>query len=534
MTSSDSPPTAGGTPAAGVRPGFAALLRTLEGASRNRSAPELAAEAEASIQRVVRALVAESGTQDRPELAGAAARLLEAKGNEFEPALATLLALLHRYVAVVARGGHGFRVLVVEDDALAAGIVQTALAWAGHAVVIAATVADARRELLGPAFDLVVLDLLLPDGDGRNLLQAIRSEPRLSAIPVFVVSARLGQQTRQECFALGADAYFEKPLDLEAFAVATESRLVRQTHLRLQSRRDAVTGLPNRAAFLEAASGLPTTGDDESVATLAVLDLDHFRWVEETWGRQFAEGVLRRVGVRLAMSLRAASCFARWDGAEFVALFPRRSPVEAAVLVERALTGLRRLDFRAGTSPALSITFSAGLAGVRPGAAIADALASADRLCFTAKSSGRNRVVAEGSDSTVPTRRILLAEDDPRITELLVRQLRREGFEVVAYPNGAEALAAAPESGAALVITDLEMPELDGLGLLRGLREHPLTRHLPVMVLTAMGDENHIVRAFELGADDYVLKPFTIREVAARLRRMLRRPTTSGVPLTVG
>jgi len=531
MASSEFLPPPG---SAGARPGFAALLRALETAARDRGEPTLAAEAELSIRRVIRSLVAEAGARDRPELIGAATRALQSVGTDFEQALAPLLALLHRYVAASSQSGQGCRVLVVEDDAAAARTVETTLGWAGHQVIIAPTVAEARRQLAAGPFDLLVLDLLLPDGDGRNLLQEIRSEPRVSGIPVFVVSARLGTQTRSECFALGADAYFEKPLELESFAVAVEARLVRQTHQRTESRRDSVTGLPNRAAFLEAAALLPGAGSDDGTATLAVLDLDHFRWVEETWGRQFAEGVLRRVGVRLAMSLRKASCFARWDGAGFVALFPRRTPVEVEVLMERALVGLRRLDFRSGTTPALSITFSAGLVGVSPGEAILDALASADRLCFTAKISGRNRVVIEGSSSALPSRRVLLAEDDPRISALLVRQLRREGFEVIPYPNGAQALAAAPESGAALVITDLEMPELDGLGLLSGLREHPVTRHIPVMVLTGMGAEKYVIRAFELGADDYVLKPFTIREVAARLRRMLRRQTTAGVPLTAG
>ncbi|MGH7702714.1 MAG: response regulator transcription factor, partial [Gemmatimonadales bacterium] len=96
------------------------------------------------------------------------------------------------------------------------------------------------------------------------------------------------------------------------------------------------------------------------------------------------------------------------------------------------------------------------------------------------------------------------------------------------YKDGAEALAAAPQSGASLIISDVEMPYLNGFELLRGLRQLPACRHLPIMMLTGMGDEDQIVRAFELGADEYVLKPFLIREVIARVRRLLRQEGLRG------
>jgi DNA-binding response OmpR family regulator len=126
---------------------------------------------------------------------------------------------------------------------------------------------------------------------------------------------------------------------------------------------------------------------------------------------------------------------------------------------------------------------------------------------------------------------VLLAEDDPSVVRLLTKHLRREGFEVIAFPDGAAALAGAAGCGASLVISDVQMPRLDGLSLVGELREHPEFRHIPIMMLTAMGDESYIVRAFELGADDYVLKPFSMREVTARLRRLLRRPSLAGTPI---
>jgi DNA-binding response OmpR family regulator len=123
---------------------------------------------------------------------------------------------------------------------------------------------------------------------------------------------------------------------------------------------------------------------------------------------------------------------------------------------------------------------------------------------------------------------VLFAEDDDAVVRLVTLQLQQEGFEVLHYPNGALALKAAAESGAALVISDVEMPEMDGLSFLRELRRLPACRHVPVMMLTAMGDEQYIVQAFELGADEYVVKPFSMNELVARIRRLLRRQSISG------
>jgi diguanylate cyclase (GGDEF)-like protein len=422
-------------------------------------------------------------------------------------------------------------VLLIEDDPDVGAALLATLAAPGRRLVLAPTAAEARELFRREAVSLVVLDLLLPDGDGRNLLLELRSDPRTAATPVFVASARLGARTKAECFALGADAYFEKPLDLEAFAVAVSARLDRhaaQAHL---ARRDAVTGLPNRAAFLEAWSHVRDASPSDTCMALAVLDLDHFQWLEDSWGRQFSESVLRRAGVRLAMALRKAFLFARWDGADFMALFLGQTAESAGQLLEEALGVLRRVEFRPGSVPAVTVTFSAGVVEVSPGQSFEEAIAQADRLCYIAKASGRNRVAAGDPAAAVPERRVLLAEDDPSVVRLLTKHLRREGFEVIAFPDGAAALAGAAGCGASLVISDVQMPRLDGLSLVGELREHPEFRHIPIMMLTAMGDESYIVRAFELGADDYVLKPFSMREVTARLRRLLRRPSLAGTPI---
>ncbi|MHB8649448.1 MAG: response regulator transcription factor [Gaiellaceae bacterium] len=115
--------------------------------------------------------------------------------------------------------------------------------------------------------------------------------------------------------------------------------------------------------------------------------------------------------------------------------------------------------------------------------------------------------------------RILVVEDEDSIAEPLVEGLRREGFEVERAATGTAALAAtAPD----LVLLDLRLPDMDGLDVCRALRERS---DVPIIVVTARGEESDRVVGLELGADDYVVKPFGLRELIARIRAVTRRRT---------
>ncbi len=114
---------------------------------------------------------------------------------------------------------------------------------------------------------------------------------------------------------------------------------------------------------------------------------------------------------------------------------------------------------------------------------------------------------------------VLLVDDDPAIREILRAYLEREGHRVLEAASGEEALARADEAD--LVILDLMLPVLDGWEVARRLRARGVS--VPILMLTARGEEEERVRGFELGADDYVTKPFSPRELVARTRALLRR-----------
>lgn len=119
--------------------------------------------------------------------------------------------------------------------------------------------------------------------------------------------------------------------------------------------------------------------------------------------------------------------------------------------------------------------------------------------------------------------RIVLIEDEKDILELVRYHFRKEGFEVEAFTRGREGLEYLRRTPADLLVLDVMLPDVDGLQICRVLRSEDSTRALPVIFLTAKGEEIDRVLGLEMGADDYVVKPFSPRELIARARAVLRR-----------
>ncbi|MGF1667673.1 MAG: response regulator transcription factor [Acidimicrobiia bacterium] len=119
------------------------------------------------------------------------------------------------------------------------------------------------------------------------------------------------------------------------------------------------------------------------------------------------------------------------------------------------------------------------------------------------------------------TYRVLVVDDDPDVRRLVEMKLRLEGVETALACNGVEALAALEVSGFDLVILDIMMPEMDGVETCRRLREHPELAFIPVLMLTARAQVSDIERGFAAGATDYMVKPFSPRELSDRVIGLL-------------
>ncbi len=119
--------------------------------------------------------------------------------------------------------------------------------------------------------------------------------------------------------------------------------------------------------------------------------------------------------------------------------------------------------------------------------------------------------------------KILIAEDEPLILQTLELKLKKEGYDVIGCTDGLDALQKIDAEQPDLVITDIMMPYMSGLEVVRKVKQDDVQKNIPVIVLSTMGQENIVEEAFELGADDYLKKPFSLSELSIRIKRLAKK-----------
>ena len=123
--------------------------------------------------------------------------------------------------------------------------------------------------------------------------------------------------------------------------------------------------------------------------------------------------------------------------------------------------------------------------------------------------------------------RVLIVEDERDLSRVVAYNFQKEGFDVVVAFNGDQALRAVKEERFDLILLDLMLPDISGIEVCKKLKQNPQTAAIPVVMVTAKGEEVDRIVGFELGADDYVVKPFSVRELLLRARSILRRADAS-------
>ncbi len=343
---------------AGVEPLLSEIRSVLPGVHDGDS------DAIAAARRCSHQLKGSGTSYGHPEITSLAAATLDVTDAKLAPALETLISAL---TSILSEDPRLQRILIVDDDPLIQLILAKTLESEGREFVTADSLASARGAI-DDSIDLVLLDLMLPDGDGRQFLRTVEATPETSRIPIVVLSGSGSGPIRQAALNAGADAFVEKPF----------------------------------------------------------------------------------------------------------------SPTDLARLVDDLLS-----------SPPASAMFAPG--------------APSD---------------VERADPIT----VLIAEDDDLVAALVSDRLARDGYEVRRTSDGESALADAMASPPHLAILDVMMPKMNGFEVLGRLRSNPQTVDLPVIILTGRGREEDVIRGFDLGATDYIVKPFSPAELAVRVRRHTSPP----------
>lgn len=382
-------------------------------------------------------------------------------------------------------------ILVVDDSLTVRMNLAETLTAAGFAVTACATLGEARRELAAGAFALVILDVLLPDGDGIELLAELRAAPPTAGIAVIVLSSESEVRDRVRGLTGGADAYIGKPY--EPGAVVARAR-----------------ELIGRAPPPGETGDLVLVIDDSPSFCAALAE------ALEAAGYRAAAAGSGEEGLRRAAELRP--CALVVDG--------QLPGIDGAAVIRRV-----RLDAALRHLPCLLLTGSedrgAELRALESGA---DAFArkEEDVAILLARLAAilRNAAPPQAPQAPVSLHapKKLLAVDDSEIhLQALAERLRGEGYEVVPARSGEEALDLLAVEPVDCILLDVMMPGLGGEETCRRIKAAAATRDTPIIMLTARDDRAAMLHGLAAGADDYIAKSADFEVLRARLLAQLRR-----------
>ena len=300
------------------------------------------------------------------------------------------------------------RVLVVDDSSATRRILRRLLEAVGYGVTEAADGLEALALCRADPPDLVLLDIDMPVMDGPALVGRLQEDDELAEIPVIFLTARTSGADAAAGLQLGAHDYLRKPcepVELEARVGAalyrrSQHRSLRESALEADrlSTVDALTGLANRRQFGRRRDQLLATTVEGTSVGLIVLDVDHFKRVNDTEGHIVGDAVLRILARRLSTAIEASHLLVRWGGEEFLVLAPRLNEEATNELAQRLHLAICATPFGVGADRLIPITVSIGCVSGRLDEI--DALIPlADEALYQAKRDGRNRVVHQ----TAPT-----------------------------------------------------------------------------------------------------------------------------------
>ena len=300
------------------------------------------------------------------------------------------------------------RVLVVDDSATVRFKIRNLLQKHGCEVEQAGNVNEALGRLApGHAIDVVVTDLRMPGLDGHTLVTTIQNCPELRALPVLVLTSSEEKEDKLRNIEAGAAGYFSKGgLDEDIF-VATIRRFAREKErtvaLEQDSRTDRLTGLFNRRhgeqRLGEELQRLERYGQSFAVA---LLDIDHFKRINDTLGHRAGDEVLQKLAGALRAASRSSDVVVRWGGEEFLFAFPATDGAQAAGIVERLRAQLAAAPVQLESGGTVPVTVSGGVAEARRGESLDGLVHRADQGLYEAKRSGRNRLLRWEADRLVP------------------------------------------------------------------------------------------------------------------------------------
>ena len=311
--------------------------------------------------------------------------------------------------ATLSESSPAGKVLLIEDRPDAENLFGAALGQA-NALVHLERFEEALTRARAGDFDLIIVSLSLRGFDGLRLCSQLRSLPEARNVPILVLVSEGDKRKLNQALEMGVNDYLSRPIDKNELVARVRTQLRRKryadklrqnVHMSVEmAMTDQLTGLHNRR-YMERHLETLLSGLANSGKTLAflVIDVDHFKRVNDTYGHDVGDEILREFARRVSANVRGHDLACRFGGEEFVVIMPDTDMAIAYTVAERLRASVECTPFPISRAPGgLNITVSIGIAGAEGARDTTDALLRrADQALYRAKHTGRNRVVADAA-----------------------------------------------------------------------------------------------------------------------------------------
>jgi two-component system cell cycle response regulator len=427
-------------------------------------------------------------------------------------------------------------ILLVDDDADFVTFTKKLLEKEGFSVVVAPNGKRVLEMIYDFRPELILLDIHLPDTDGFTVLQQIQDKALKTFIPIVVMSADNCKENIIRSFELGAVDFIAKPIDRDIFVAIIKNRLAHKFAVEKSIVIDELTNVYNRTYMNTQLEQFIHQFRRSRVAfSVVVLDLDHFKKVNDRYGHITGDSVLREFAAIAKSLKRETDILCRFGGEEFVLLLPDTSKEGAKQVITRILISFSNKNFLA-KGKSFRVTFSAGIVEVTNKNLDQEIIIDeADQALYFAKHAGRNQVVIfEPSMQGVKKRiriTIIIVDDDALTRQILMdfftawNPSEQFAIKVLEFNNGVSFLESDwyhPDEKF-MILLDGIMPNMEGFEVLKRIRRDYSSQNVLISMLTGLTGEKNVIRFLEVGADDYIEKPFVPEVLAARVFQLIER-----------
>ncbi|MCF2942744.1 GGDEF domain-containing response regulator [Paenibacillus tarimensis] len=419
-------------------------------------------------------------------------------------------------------------VLVADEDATFLIYMKEELEKRGYMVLATTDSHETMKYLHDYRPDCLVLDLYLKQMNGYDLILSLREKMKYQYIPTTIVCEADDRATRIQAYRLGADDFIAKPFDMGEFTARLERQLERKKLFDRIQQHDMMTGALKQELWREEFSTFINCLESEEHFVLALTDVNDLRTINEESGPHMGDQVICAAGEALRGVLSAEDVLIRYSGAKFLILSKDAQGAEDKM--ELAVERFAQVGFQSDKE-VFHASMTVGATRVGRSSIGEVCVARAQAALEKAKRSGLPVYCCQqGGEGLRRTIRVAIIDNDLMIRSLLTEHAKSVFPDYVdgqirSYRSGEELLDDEwlKSSDPYMIVLDRYMPGMDGLQVLQHLQGLDNKDQFTILMLTKDKNETDMAKALELGADDYMMKPFSIRELEARIRRLAKK-----------